>query len=33
MKKGIRETEAEWKQRPERTVGIDLGDDSAATVY
>src|SRR5260370_2276430 len=26
MKKGIREMESEWKQRPERTVGIDLGD-------
>jgi transposase len=26
MKKTIRETEAEWKQRPDRTVGVDLGD-------
>src|SRR6202030_924647 len=26
MKKGIREVKSEWKQRPERIVGIDLGD-------
>lgn len=26
MRKGIRETESEWKQRPDRTVGVDLGD-------
>ena len=26
MKKSIRERESEWKQRPDRTVGIDLGD-------
>lgn len=26
MKKSIRERESEWKQRPDRTVGVDLGD-------
>lgn len=26
MKKGSRETEAQWKPRPDRTVGVDLGD-------
>jgi uncharacterized repeat protein (TIGR03803 family) len=26
MKKTIRERESEWKEKPDRTVGVDLGD-------